>query len=286
MAYQTYGFISVRRIVTCGVALAAVLTVGSQGPTAYAGAGDDFYHSFSSGQPLGYAYPSTHVFGNQGTQSGITSTVVYSDGGVLTNAPGFVPTARAIRTPAFSTGTPTPFAVVKVTNTGATDLLNPGVKAFKWGADYKLDTVSSGLGTDNGDNLIQRGLFNSGSQYKLQIDGGKPSCTIRGTAVGGNAASLEVLAPNPVPRGEWRTVLCQRLVTGNTNKLKITIINRATGAQETKFSAVANNPIDLGNTAKTVPLSVGGKLNATGTPVRSATDQFNGLIDNPRLDIS
>lgn len=153
------------------------------------------------------------------------------------------------------------------------------------GANYKLDPASDGSATDNGDNLIQRGLYSSGSQYKLQIDHGKPSCGIRGTAVCGGQPNLEVLAPNPVPRDEWRTVLCQRLVSGTTTILKITIIDRATGATETNLGNVINNQIDLGSTASTVPLSVGGKLNAEGGPVKNSTDQFNGWIDNPRLDI-
>ena len=35
-----------------------------------------------------------------------------------------------------------------------------------------------------------------------------------------------------------------------------------------------------------LPLSVGGKLNADGGIVKDNTDQFNGLIDNVLLDIN
>ncbi len=69
--------------------------------------------------------------------------------------------------------------VLVINSVGATDLLNPEAKNFSFGADLRLNEVSSGKGDDNGDNVLQRGLFSDANQYKLQVDKRVPSCTVK-----------------------------------------------------------------------------------------------------------
>jgi hypothetical protein len=64
----------------------------------------------------------------------------------------------------------------------------PGSRDFEFGAGFSLDTKSTGDHADNGDNLIQRGLFGDKAQYKIQVDKGKVSCRIKGS--GGAQVSI------------------------------------------------------------------------------------------------
>src|SRR5215211_2772628 len=82
----------------------------------------------------------------------------------------------ALRFPAFSAEREAPRLVLVLNPIGASDLLNPGGQDFSFGADLRLNDASSGKGDDNGDNVLQRGLFSDANQYKLQVDKRVPSC--------------------------------------------------------------------------------------------------------------
>ncbi len=171
-----------------------------------------------------------------------------------------------------------PRAVVRVTPPAqGSDPLAPGEADFTFGAEFRIDTESKGTAVDNGDNLMQRGLSSDPSQYKLELDGDRPACRILGAK-----GDVEVKLDNKVVPGGWYRVTCSR--TGDLVQLSLTEYGPYDRMEE--FSAEQEGA--TGNVewprAQT-PMSVGGKLAATGDMIRSATDQFNGLVSKPFLSI-
>jgi hypothetical protein len=266
--------------------LALVLAVTPPPSSVLAGsaslAGRDVELLFSEGVPAGTVYPAGTVFTNTGsTGASVVATALYANKGTFKAAAGRGTGNLALAAPAHittPTGTPKS-AVIRISNATATDLLDPGTSAFSFGADFVLNTASATPESkDNGDNLIQRGLANSATQYKIQIDAGKPSCVMRQGTSTITAKATEVIA-----RGTWYRAICQRTAAGGVTTVTLTVTRLSTGAQ------VPTKPgtgplLDLG-IATTVPMSVGGKLGDTGNVILSATDQFNGRIDNAFLDL-
>ena len=70
----------------------------------------------------------------------------------------------------------------RVTPGGDTDTLSTRAAGTSPSAlDVLLpETGGQRAGIDDGDNLMQRGLFGGSGQFKLQIDGGRPSCRVAG----------------------------------------------------------------------------------------------------------
>lgn len=134
-------------------------------------------------------------FRNSGTAP-VSARTVTGGGGVATGAAGH-PTGAALQLPEYSANDPG-YAVVRVTTSGADDALSPGSEPFSFGADFTLDADSSGTNADNGDNLVQRGLFDAPGQYKIQVDGGKASCRVMGSA-----GDVTVEAATRVLPGRW-----------------------------------------------------------------------------------
>ena len=211
---------------------------------------------------------------DNGGSAKVAASVVTSDGGRITRARG-VASSSALRFPAFSQG-PTPAAVLLLRQKGATDVLSPGEHDFSFGADFNLDPVSSGSATDNGDNLVQRGLSSDAAQYKLQLDHGTPSCRVAGSA--GEALAA---APDPVVTGGWYRVSCRR--TGDT--LVLVVRRLGDSGPESKETTTVQAPTGSVEMPPEVPLSVGGKVSPGGEITVSATDQFNGLVDNVFLEL-
>lgn len=184
----------------------------------------------------------------------------------------------ALGMPAFVEEKDPPRAVVRVTATGdSDDPLAPGKASFSFGADFSKDAASSGTEVDNGDNLIQRGLASDPSQYKIEVDRGRPFCRIMGSE-----GSVEVKADKKVSSGRWYRVRCTR----EKDRVTLDLIEYAPYERVVESSAQAHGRIgSLTWPRKQTPLSVGGKLAANGDMIRSATDEFNGLISNPVLTI-
>ncbi len=243
-------------------------------------AGRDVVLAFSEGQPVGHVFPATTNFTNTGTAgSGVVATPLYANGGVLKVAAGRGTGNLAVAAPAH-TGTATPkSAVIRVSNAGTTDLLDPGTGNFSFGADFVLNTASATPGSkDDGDNLIQRGLAASATQYKIQIDRGKPSCVLRTQTTTVSATATQV-----IERNVWYRAVCSRTTSGGATTVTLTV-TRLGGGTAVSTQARAEVPLDLSLDTR-VPLSIGGKLSEAGTLVLSATDQFNGRIDNAFLDL-
>src|SRR6478752_597902 len=111
---------------------------------------------------------------------------------------------HAVRFPAYTGAAGAPAAVLVATE-ASSGVLDPGAEAFTFGASFKLDEKSSGSEADNGDNLVQRGAFDSPGQLKIQLDHEVPSCRVKGAE-----GEAFVKADGPVDPGAWYSVTCER----------------------------------------------------------------------------
>jgi hypothetical protein len=167
-----------------------------------------------------------------------------------------------------STGSP-PRAVLTLAAAPARrDPLSPGERAFAFGASFELDPVSQEGDTDNGNNLVQRGLAGSPSQYKLQVDHDRASCRVRG-----DEGSLLVEARTEVRPGRWYSVRCVRV----GDHVGLEVRDLETGRTERATQSGATGSVTPPPGAE---VSVGGKTNSDGGAVRLNSDQFNGEIDD------
>lgn len=216
----------------------------------------------------------------------VAATVVTLNGGQASTVESRVTQNQGLRFPTFDASLAGQRAIVKVVNSGLDDQLSPGTRAFTWGADLRIDPLSSSTVTgsaDNGNNLVQRGLAGTQHQFKLELDKAQPACRVESPA-----GALRVGAPMKVDSSSWYRAICSR----SGDSLTITV-NRfsSTGAlaQTWTRTAVFNGAGGLGAIAwgnREAPLSVGGKIYEDGRIAAEASDQFNGTIDNVFVDIS
>ena len=176
---------------------------------------------------------------------------------------------HAARLPAYTGAEVSPEAVLVATakETGALDPLD---QDFRFGASFMLDSESSGSKGDNGDNLVQRGAFDSPGQFKIQIDHKVPSCRILG-----DEGEAFVKAGTVINPDVWYSVTCQRKGT----EVSISLTQYGERGQ-TWTTAGPTGHLTLGD----LPLAVGGKVSSEGIPVASG-DQFNGSVDDIFLQI-
>lgn len=173
---------------------------------------------------------------------------------------------KAVRFPAYTGAAEAP-AVVLVAIDQGDGTLTPGADEFSFGARFQIDEKSSGSAADNGDNLVQRGSFESPGQLKIQLDHDVPSCRVKG-----EGGEVFVEAEGPIDPGSWYSVTCERRDTDV--ELTVEALDGGAGAG-TWHAEGPTGEIDLAG----VPLTVGGKTGPDGTPVASA-DQFNGAVDD------
>ena len=178
---------------------------------------------------------------------------------------------HAVRFPAYTGAASAPATVLVATDEGS-GALDPQDDAFSFGATFQLDEHSSGSAADNGDNLVQRGTFDSPGQLKIQLDHDVPSCRIKG-----DAGEVFVKAGGPIDPGAWYSVTCER--KASEVELTVKAYDGAAGGG-TWHASGATGTLDL----DAVPLTVGGKTGPDGTPVASA-DQFNGVVDDVFLRV-
>jgi hypothetical protein len=196
------------------------------------------------------------------------SMVAHGDGEVV--ATGDAPDGQAIRFPTFDPQA-ADFAILRVVSRGLDDVLSPADRDFAFGADVAIDDVTTGSAADNGDNIIQRGLYQSSSQYKIQVDDGSVSCRVAG--VTGEAV---VYSPGRLHPGDWYRIRCER--SGNHVTLAVAPLTASGPGKwlsHTKTGAIG--PVIM---LQDMPLSVGGKLSWDGDLLPSSTDQYNGRIDH------
>ncbi|MBY8872185.1 LamG domain-containing protein [Micromonospora sp. PLK6-60] len=149
-------------------------------------------------------------------------------------------------------------AIVQVPNAAN---LNPGTQDFTISALVKVTSAQ----VTEGANLIQKGLFADPAQWKLQLDGGKPGCRIKGTR-GPDTVELLATATTSIADQGWKFVQCKRrgdLLTVHVDNVQVADKDKAT--------------MDITSTAKVT-------IGAKGTGL-SNNDQFRGALDNAILSI-
>jgi hypothetical protein len=179
---------------------------------------------------------------------------------------------RSIRLPAHDPWAPAPRAAFTVTPTGGSDGLDPGTGPFEFGADVRIDATSATVASssvDDGDNLVQRGLWGDPAQWKLELDRHRPGCRIKGRSGTVSVTGTTLAA------GRWYRIRCRR--SGD----EVTLTVGRWGADGTLVEQRwrASGPTgSLRPSSPSTPLSVGGKALAGGR-LEPATDQCNGRID-------
>jgi hypothetical protein len=142
--------------------------------------------------------------------------------------------------------------------------------SLTFGADVKLDRDAGSGKFDNGDNVVQRGLYADPSQYKLQVDKRVPSCTVKSPL-----ARAFVKAPEPMAPG-WYRVICDYYagtLTVSVSRMEDGQVGAPVQASVTEdLGPLVFNPV--------TPLVIGGKVGSNGLLVRNQPDQFNGALDN------
>ncbi len=226
---------------------------------------------FETGLETGTMLDDVSLLTNSGRAVGVGVGVRTNGAARLEVVPGRGGEGHAIRFPEYTGDADAPAAVLVATDDGQ-GALDPGAGDFTFGASFRLDEDSEGSANDDGNNLLQRGTFESRGQLKIQIDGGVPSCRIQG-----RAGEVFVEAEDPVETDTWYTVTCARTAGGVTLEVEP---DAGSGPGGGTWSADG----ETGEIVVTgLPLAIGGKAGRDGTPVASA-DQFNGLVDDVFLD--
>lgn len=232
--------------------------------------------SFTEGT---HGQPITTV-ANDGTGATTQALVTAGDGN-LRGRWSRIKTGLAARFPAYDGTAGGQRTVVSVTNSGSTDDLSPGAKEFTFGADAKINATSTGTSNDNGNNLVQRGLSAQSAQYKLQMDGARFSCRVKG-----NDGTIMVTSPVSVQARTWYHVICKRRVTtsGDYLVLKVATVNADGTRNKARKTTSPVRSIGRLSFARGTPFTIGGKLTDPST-VASASDQWNGMVDSAFLRI-
>jgi hypothetical protein len=219
-------------------------------------------------------------FTNRGSVQ-VDISVVSENGGQVTSRESRTGQGDAVTFPRFDSTESAPRAVIRITGSGTSDDLNPGSADFAWGTDFAMDSgptaEKSSTSHDNGDNLVQRGLY-GGTQYKLQLDGDRASCRLSGST--GAAGAVYVAAPVTLSPDVWYRAACKR--SGETLKISVREYD-STGEVVGAWYASQTSAVGFGEvtySSPSIPMSVGGKLDHSGALVTSASDQFNGSLDN------
>lgn len=275
-----------RRVALAGTTLLAVLASGAVAGCQDAESAPDDLDATPSGTPdrdLSLRVPrkdagaSVNTLGNAGSNGAVIDVVAGAGGEVTASR---TPGGRsALRFPKFSDSESGPAAMVRVRPAGS-DWMNPGLDPFEFGVDVKLDADSSGTIRDNGDNVVQRGLFEDGAQFKLQIDKRVPSCVVTGD--GGTVIVKE--RDLELSSDAWYRLTCER----RAESLKLTAFELSfaqDGEATPGHPVVAEESGTIGRVEflPTVPMSIGGKIYDGGPAPR--TDQFNGLLSGAYLSI-
>jgi hypothetical protein len=184
---------------------------------------------------------------------------------------------HALDMPDFTTASRYPRAALVVRNATDTDHLSPGSHDFMWGADFQLDEVSTAHpGPDNGDNLLQRGLWGQAAEYKAEVDLRRASCAVHGAE-----GTLLVRARMNTEPGKWYRMRCFRAA----DSLTVSVSELGVDGWGPEVEARVNGPVGSVDYPASMPVSIGGKIAPNGKLIQSATDQFNGWIANPVIQI-
>ena len=134
--------------------------------------------------------------------------------------------------------------------------LNPGARLFRWSARvHVLKTQVKGSA-----NIVQKGVANTGSQWKMQIGAtqGRAQCVVVGV---GSPTAYLVRSAGTVADGLWHKILCQR--SGSTLSVYIDGVVKGT----------TTIPATLSIT-NTLPMRIG------GANFNARSDMYHGLLDD------
>lgn len=270
----------VATVVTTALAVAAtILTAASVSATPVNRGSLNF-----NSPPAGQTVTSLSVGGNYSRY--LTARIVTANGGRAVSAVGNTGYGNAIDFPAYEPmNQHPPFAIVSLrNNTSTVDPLNPGSGNFTWQADFSID---DNLGTEaiDGDNLVQRGLSPE-KQWKLSVDEHRAQCFVRTTANGTLAETPAVVIPKQTSNIRWYRAICNRSLTGVLTLRVYAYWNNHHAWLAYRSSTAAVHASGSLAMDRTIPVSIGGKLNDAGAIQFSpSTDQFNGKVDNVILTV-
>jgi hypothetical protein len=204
-----------------------------------------FRYTFDKGESLRPGTKVRDVSGNR-----YTGTVKTAEGGTL-SLERHKSAGRAAGFPCKSCGR----AAIEVNRKRG---LNPLERAFRFGADIRMRSAH----VSRQSNVLQKGYYNqAGGQYKLQVDGGLPSCVVMGSA-----GRVTVRSARSVVDGRWHSLSCQRIGTR--------VVLRMDGAK------LAQGVGPTGVIRNSAPVRIGAKKLAP------SGDQYHGDLDNPYLKIA
>ena len=135
---------------------------------------------------------------------------------------------------------------------------------------FRLNATSSGRSIDNGNNLLQRGLYGDPSQFKLQIDHGYPSCLVRGSSGQASIASSVRITPD-----RWYRATCSRVGS------RVTVQVTPYGSAATPVSNVRSGSTGTLAFGSLLPTSIGGKLTPSGALVSARPISSTGPLRTP-----
>ncbi len=197
---------------------------------------------------------------------------VSAAGGQVAAGPDRFAEGSSLRLERFRRDEPaTPAVVVVRPVEGAVDPTDPGGRNFAFGAEFALDEVTGRSSTDNGDNLVQRGLFGPDSQYKIQVDNGRPSCRVKGSEGTVNVHASEAVQPE-----HWYRVRCRRV----GDQVILRVVTSVDAVKQIREYVAEGAIGSVSFSAGDPPFSIGGKVDAAGQIVATDSDQFNGLVDD------
>lgn len=202
----------------------------------------------------------------------LTVSVATRNGGSIGRDAGWAG-GTAATFPAFRASNP-PQAVMTMVDRHGADDLSPGTADFRIGAEFRLNPVSQGSTSDNGNNLLQRGLADSAMQYKLEVDGRRPGCRVKGSS-----GAVKVRSTRHVATDTWHRVTCTR--RGPRVVLRVVRLRDKASWTYRSWGAIGS----LKAPSASLPLSIGGKVNGRGEIITSNSDQFNGRVDNAFLNV-
>ncbi len=250
-------------------AMAATLSVGMTAALLTSGSPS---HARVSGRELHLTFDGRTTVRNAASPE-LDTSVVSRNGGTVKRVAEPDRAGGAIRLPAYRSSQP-PLAGLTIADRRGVDDLDPGHGTFTFGAAFTLDARSQGSRSDNGNNLLQRGLHGDRTQYKLQVDNRRPSCRIKG-----RSGAVTVTSPRQVGVDAWYRVACTR--HGSTVTLVVTrLAGRATWTHRRSGATGSMTPA-----SRSVPMSVGVKVTNSGALLARASDQFNGRVDDVFLNI-
>ena len=135
---------------------------------------------------------------------------------------------------------------------------DPGRARFAFGLAFRFPRGLRALTGTDSPNLVQKGLFGSGGQWKLEIlkyTGGRVQCRV----IGGRR-QVDVVSPvvDVVRDRKWHHAACQR-----TDGKVILVVDGVRAAKAARVGAVRSSaPVTVANKARS-----------------AATDQFRGTVD-------